>query len=122
MMKNEPFIYGAMMVGAYLLYKSNWFNPFSSSNVANQAVNTVYQSATGSTQSPGSDLADYQYRNADNASLLVLKDYFEKKGIDYYTQQKALVLGWTPTDVDNALAMIAHDDEIASIYNPPPLY
>lgn len=122
-MKSDTLTLGVLFIGgAYLLYRSDWFNPFSSTNIANKAVNTLYQQVTGSTQSPGEDIADYQYRNADYQSLMVLVDYFTKKGVNDLTKQKALNLGWTKTDIDSAIEYYNQAYPSQSVYELTPVY
>jgi hypothetical protein len=112
MIKTEALIIGGVLVGLY------WFrerigaslNPLSPQNVANQAAVSTYQAITGSTGTPGGDVAEVVYKNADLSSLGVLRDYFTKQGYNRTTLAKARELGWTDADIYRASFGISFTD------------
>lgn len=120
-MNKDFLLIGAALGGAYLLYQKVNLNPLSKDNVFNSAVNSAYQKITGSVQSPGEDIADYVYKDADEKSIGVLTDYFSKQGVTDASKAKAVDMGWTQNDIVRATAAIDMNYSTQQMYELPPI-
>jgi len=113
----------ASAIGAAIYYfakkNANLVNPFSQQNIVNQGAESLYKTVTGSTQSPGADIADAVYKNASGGDLYTLVNFFYQKGVSDTSKQQALQMGWTPTDIDRATQTV-NDSYGPSIDTLPP--